>query len=61
MAAGLRAAVHLIAGRLYDAPSEGRSGEALATGLSVRDLHQAVEWTGRWAAARPTPCLWPSP
>jgi hypothetical protein len=46
MAAGFRATVHLIAGTLYDAPSEGRSGEGLAqaTGLSVRDIHYAVDW-----------------
>ena len=46
MAAGLRATVHLIASSLYDAPDAGHSGEGLAqaTGLSVRDIHQAVDW-----------------
>jgi hypothetical protein len=46
MAEGLRAAVRLMARRLYDTPSAGRSGEELAqaTGLSVRDIHQAVDW-----------------
>ena len=46
MAEGLRAAVRLMARRLYDTPSAGRSGEELAqaTGLSVRDIHLAVDW-----------------
>jgi hypothetical protein len=46
MAEGPRAAVRLVASRLYDTPSAGRSGEELAqaTGLSVRDINQAVDW-----------------
>jgi hypothetical protein len=46
MAEGPRAAVRLMASRLYDTPSAGRSGEELAqaTGLSVRDIIQAVDW-----------------
>jgi hypothetical protein len=46
MAEGLRAAVCLMARRLYDTPDGGRSGEELAqaTGLSVRDINQAVDW-----------------
>jgi hypothetical protein len=46
MAEGRRAVVRLIASRLYDTPSAGRSGEELAqaTGLSVRDINQAVDW-----------------
>jgi hypothetical protein len=46
MAEAPRAAVRLIASRLYDTPDDGRSGDALAqaTGLSVRDIHQAVDW-----------------
>jgi hypothetical protein len=41
-----RAAVRLIARRLYDTPDDRRSGDALAqaTGLSVRDINQAVDW-----------------
>jgi hypothetical protein len=71
MAEGPRAAVRLIASRLYDTPSAGCSGEELAqaTSLRVRDIHQAVDWLEcygyahvdrGWAAARPTTCLWPS-
>jgi hypothetical protein len=41
-----RAAVRLMARRLYDTPDDGHSGDALAqaTGLSVRDSHHAVDW-----------------
>jgi hypothetical protein len=46
MAEGPRATVRLMASRLYDTPSAGRSGEELAqaTGLSVRDISRAVDW-----------------
>ena len=46
MAEGLRAAVRLMARRLYDTPDDRRSGDALAqaTGLSVRGINQAVDW-----------------
>jgi hypothetical protein len=46
MAEGPRAIVHLMARRFYDTPDGGRSGEELAqaTGLSVRDINQVVDW-----------------
>src|SRR5918994_1137337 len=46
MAEGPRAIVRLMASRLDDTPSAGRSGEELAqaTGLRVRDINQAVDW-----------------
>jgi biotin operon repressor len=38
--------VHLMARRLSDTPDGGHSGEELAqaTGLSARDINQAVDW-----------------
>lgn len=41
-----RAPVRLMARCLYDTPDDGRSGDALAqaTGLSVRNINQAVDW-----------------
>ena len=46
MAEGPRAAVRLMARRFDDTPDDGHSGEELAqaTGLSVRDINQAVDW-----------------
>jgi len=63
MAAGFSAPVHRIAGTLYDVPPEGCSGERLAqaTGLSVRDIHYAVDWLEGSGYARVDRALGGSP